>query len=235
VAKHPRMLADIGDRIRIARERKGYTQARLGRMLGVSAQLVQAYEKGHTPFGIDRLGDVAECLAVTPAWLMGSDRHRIIHPLRATTTIRLGFYGRPARGAVVEADAHVLAACGLPADAPTEQAWELWLQRIHSDDHALVSAELARLEDPRDGVFNMRYRLVGVDGVERLVIDYGRMLFDAKGEPTRLRGIMLDITHMSRTDTTEDEIMRVLMPPIRNLLDVAINVATAVPLIGTML
>jgi transcriptional regulator with XRE-family HTH domain len=233
VAKHPRMLADIGERIRIARERKGYTQARLGRMLGVSAQLIQAYEKGHTPFGIDRLADIAVCLAVTPAWLMG-DRHRIIHPLRATT-VRLGFYGRPARGAVVEADAHVLAACGLPADAPTQQAWEFWLQRIHSDDHALVSAELARLDDPRDGVFNMRYRLVGLDGVERLVIDYGRMLFDAKGQPTRLKGIMLDITNMPRNRTTEDEIARVLMPPIRNLLDVAINVATYAPAIGIML
>jgi PAS domain-containing protein len=234
VAKHPRMLADIGERIRLARERKGYTQARLGRMLGVPAQLVQAYEKGRTSFGVERLGDIAGCLAVTPAWLLGIEYGRqTILPVRAT--IRLGFYGRPARGAVVDADANVLAACGLPADAPTQLAWEHWLQRIHSDDHALVTAELARLDDPRDGIFNMRYRLVGVDGVERLVIDYGRMLFNAKDEPTRLKGIMLDITHMPRTDTTEEEITRALMPPIRKLLDVAINVATTVPLLGTML
>jgi transcriptional regulator with XRE-family HTH domain len=224
VAKHPRMLADIGDRIRIARERKGYTQVKLGRMLGVSAQLIHAYEKGHTPLGIDRLADIATCLAVTPAWLVASNGHQAIRPVRAT--IRLGFYGRPARGTVVEADANVLAACGLPKDAPTQLAWERWLARIHSDDHALVSAELARLEDPRDGVFNMRYRLVGCDGVERLVIDYGRMLFDAMGEPTRLKGVMLDITNMPRNLATEDEIVRVLLPPIRNLLDIGINVLT---------
>src|SRR5215831_3853300 len=44
---------------------------------------------------------------------------------------RVGFYGRRARSKRVDADLQVRAACGLPADAPAQQIWDRWYQRIH--------------------------------------------------------------------------------------------------------
>jgi len=54
------------------------------------------------------------------------------------------------------------------------------------------------------------YRLLGVDGIERCIIDYGRMVFDGAGEPVRLRGLMLDITNEPRSNKTDDKIRRIL-------------------------
>lgn len=125
--------------------------------------------------------------------------------------MRLGFYGRSAHTTVAfEADAHTKAICGLSVDAPNEQAWQRWYNRIHTDDHARINLELARLNDPRDGVFNMQYRLLGLDGVDRCVIDYGCMIFDSAGEPVRLRGMMLDITDEPRTKMTDDRVSAIV-------------------------
>ncbi len=129
----------------------------------------------------------------------------------AIKPMRLGFYGRLAHTTVAfEADAHTKALCGLPADAPNELAWQRWYDRIHTDDHARVNLELARLNDPRDGVFDMQYRLLGLDGVERCIIDYGCMIFDRAGEPVRLRGLMLDITEEPRTKKTDDNVRAII-------------------------
>jgi transcriptional regulator with XRE-family HTH domain len=202
------LLVEIGARIRLAREREGCTQRRLGVMLGIPYQLIQAYEHGEK-LTLDRLVTIASCLAVDKRWLLaGGDEARkpLVEPAR------LGFYGRPAHTTVAfEADAHTKAACGVPADAPNQLAWQCWYNRIHTDDHARVDAELARLNDPRDGVFNMQYRLLGVDGVERCIIDYGLMIFDSAGGPVRLRGLMLDITDEPRTQKTDDKVRRILM------------------------
>lgn len=207
----PSLPVEIGARIRLAREDKGYTQRGLGVKLGVSFQLIQAYERGEKLI-VDRLLSIASCLAVDKKWLLTGDEPRA--PLVETPAIepvRLGFYSRPAHSTeIFEADAHTKAACGVPGDAPNQLAWQGWYNRIHSDDHARVDAELERLNDPRDGVCNMQYRLLGVDGVERCIIDYGCMIFDRAGKSTRLRGLMLDITDEPRTQKTDDKVRRIL-------------------------
>lgn len=124
---------------------------------------------------------------------------------------RIGFYGRPAHStASFSADGNIKAACGVPTDAPNELAWRRWYDRIHPDDHARVDAELRRLDDPRDGVFLMQYRLLGVDGVERSIIDYGNMIFDSTGAPARLQGLMFDITDDPRNQKTDDAVKAIL-------------------------
>ena len=206
------LLVEIGGRIRLVRERMGCTQRRLGVMLGIPYQLIQAYEHGEK-LTLERLVTIASCLAVDKRWLLaGGDEAR--EPSVETTAIepvRLGFYGRPAHTTeIFEADAHTKALCGVPADAPNELAWQHWYRRLHSDDQARVDAELARLNNPRDGVFNMQYRLLGADGIERCIIDYGCMIFDSAGEPVRLRGLMLDITGEPNSPKTDDKVRRIV-------------------------
>src|SRR5262245_22450030 len=122
---------------------------------------------------------------------------------------RVGFYGRRARSKRVDADTQVRAACGLRADGPPQQMWDRWYQRIHAEDRARVDVELGRMLDPRHGVFKMRYRLVGWDGVERRIFDFGRMQFDAAGHPARLQGLMIDITP-HRVMTGDDKVTAAL-------------------------
>jgi transcriptional regulator with XRE-family HTH domain len=180
---HPQ--SGIGQRIRQAREQRGLTQSELGRCLGVSFQMVQAYEHGEK-LTIDRITIVADALRVKLRWLL--------MPEALIEVDRLGFYGRPANGHVIDIDVRAKAACGLPHNAPPQLAWEAWIKGIHRDDGARVHAELARLDDPAHGVFNLHYRLLGHDGVERYIHDYGRMIFDEWGLPVRLQGFLLDLT-----------------------------------------
>jgi transcriptional regulator with XRE-family HTH domain len=177
----------IGARIRAARMRHRWTQADLARRIGIPYQQVQRYERGRT-LTLDRLIAIAEILGIEPSALMNwSDPWALGAPL--------GFYGRDASSKSIDADAQVRAMCGFPVEAPSRMIWEHWRDRIHPDDSAAVDLQLARLLDPRDGVFNMRYRLIGHDGIERTIIDRGHMIFD--GVASRLQGIMLDITKLA--------------------------------------
>jgi transcriptional regulator with XRE-family HTH domain len=214
VAKHSNALTEVGERIRLARERRGLTQEALGKMLGVSFQMVQAYEH-EAKLSLKRLHDVASCLAIDPDWLFtGRSSSRILkqtnEDLRALMPGHVGFYGRHGRDrTMVDVDMQVKAMCGVPAAAPL--IWEHWLDGIHADDRVRIIAELACLQDPRNGIFNARYRLIGRDGVERCIIDYGHMIFDATGEPMRLQGMMLDITQEPRIDSIDEKIECVLV------------------------
>ena len=124
--------------------------------------------------------------------------------------VRLGFYGRDARSTEsFDADTAVKAACGLPPDAPSQQAWDRWLNRIHSDDRPRVQAELVRLKT--DGVFEMQYRLLGCDGVERYILDHGHMICDDRtSQQIRLHGTMIDVTHLPRSKSGEEAIRQFL-------------------------
>jgi transcriptional regulator with XRE-family HTH domain len=218
----------LGQRLRQIRKARGISQGRLAKAIGMTVGIIQMYEHGRVQPAANRLDQIAQELQCKVANLLESPdaplphdrRYRLsreharptANALLSIAPKTLGFYGRPAHTTMAfEADAHTKAICGLPADAPNEQAWQRWYNRIHTDDHARVNAELARLNNPRDGVFNMQYRLLGLDGVERCVIDYGCMIFDSAGEPVRLRGLMLDITQERRSQSTEDKIARILL------------------------
>lgn len=197
----------LGRRLQARRRQLGMSMKKLAHEVGVCEKTIHNWENDECVFPVDRLEPLCRALYWTPNQLLGgaSDLAPAIKPMR------LGFYGRSAHTTVAfEADAHTKAICGLPADAPNEQAWQRWYNRIDTDDHARVNAELARLNNPRDGVFNMQYRLLGLDGVERCVIDYGCMIFDSAGEPVRLRGLMLDITDEPRTKMTDDKVRAIV-------------------------
>lgn len=52
----------VGRKVREARAAKGMSQEQLGKMLGVSFQQVQKYEKGTNRIGSSRLWDIARAL-----------------------------------------------------------------------------------------------------------------------------------------------------------------------------
>jgi len=59
----------IGNRIRIAREQKGLSQAELGRSVGVKAQSVQQWESGMTAPRQQRVEKIASVLGVSANWI----------------------------------------------------------------------------------------------------------------------------------------------------------------------
>jgi transcriptional regulator with XRE-family HTH domain len=66
---NPKALA-LGRRIALAREQKGYTQAEVGSILGVSDNAVTQYETGRSIPRARRMPKLAEFLGVTVEWLL---------------------------------------------------------------------------------------------------------------------------------------------------------------------
>ena len=81
---------------------------------------------------------------------------------------------------------------GLPSGAKVTH--QVWLDSIHPDDRDRVEAALARAYDPAgDGVYDVKYRVLGADGVERWVATRGEARF-GNGQPVSFLGVALDIT-----------------------------------------
>jgi len=221
-------MKNIAKRLHQVREHRQISQGRIAEAIGVSVGTIQNYERGRVPITTGRLEQLAQALQCKPADLLAPseaplphDRHYRIsrqHAKKPTANTllsiapkNLGFYARPAGSMLVEIDAQIKRACGLPPNAPAHLAWQSWMNGIHRDDRDRTLSELARLDDPRDGVFNLRYRLVGHDRVERQIVDYGRMIFDDSGQPVRLQGFFLDITQERRTKSTKDKIAQIVL------------------------
>jgi phosphoribosylformylglycinamidine cyclo-ligase len=64
-------LRDLGERVRLQRERRGLTQNELGGPLGVSPQAVSKWERGENAPDIALLSPLADALAVSVDWLLG--------------------------------------------------------------------------------------------------------------------------------------------------------------------
>jgi transcriptional regulator with XRE-family HTH domain len=192
----------VGARLAEIRGYRGLSQSQLAKAIDVTVGAIQAYEHGRARISIERLEKLARALQCEPANLLPRKLKQSLLILPP----KLGFYGRRAHSKKVDVDAQIMAACGLPPDAPSHLAWERSYDRIHADNRARVDFELARCVNPRDGIFNMQYRLLGWDGVERCILDLGHMTFDEAGEPIRLQGMMLDITHEPRTSNASDRI-----------------------------
>src|SRR5574341_878204 len=79
-----------------------------------------------------------------------------------------------------------------------------WIRQLHPDDRervlALIRAARAR---ENDQPFIAEYRLFARDGSEVWVRDQASLMWDAKGQPYCLQGIMLDITDRKRMETIE--------------------------------
>lgn len=63
-------MSDIGNRIKILREKQGYTQADLGTLVNVSPRVIGNWEKNINSPSIDNLVDLCVALSTTPAFLL---------------------------------------------------------------------------------------------------------------------------------------------------------------------
>ncbi|NUR44901.1 MAG: PAS domain S-box protein, partial [Sphingomonas sp.] len=89
-------------------------------------------------------------------------------------------------------DDRVRAMWGLSEGA--EVTFEVWLEGIHREDRDRVQAAVARAYDPAgDGLYDVEYRVLGADGVERWVATHGATRFK-DGRPVSFLGVALDIT-----------------------------------------
>lgn len=64
----------IGERIKAAREERGWTQTQLGEAIGYSQATIGNYELGRRHIGIDDLYKIAEALVKPWAYFLGADR-----------------------------------------------------------------------------------------------------------------------------------------------------------------
>ncbi len=75
-----------------------------------------------------------------------------------------------------------------------EVTFQVWLDGIHSEDRDRVEAAVERAYDPAgDGLYDVEYRVLGADGIERWVATCGETRFE-NGEPASFLGVALDIT-----------------------------------------
>ncbi len=81
---------------------------------------------------------------------------------------------------------------GLPPDC--EVTYDMWESAIHPDDRERVRAAVARAYDPSgDGVYDVEYRVIGADDVERWVATRAQTQFEY-GQPVSLLGVARGIT-----------------------------------------
>jgi PAS domain-containing protein len=88
---------------------------------------------------------------------------------------------------------------GLPPDA--EVTYELWRRGAHPDDLPRVEAAIAACIDPQcDGIYDIEYRVIGLDdGVERWIQTRGQTYFEG-GRPIEFVGVALEITDRKRIE-----------------------------------
>ena len=89
-------------------------------------------------------------------------------------------------------DDRVRSMWGLPPGSQITR--DIWEKAIHADDRERVRAAVDHAYDPKgDGVYDVEYRVMGADGVERWVATRGKTRFE-DGRPVSLLGVARDIT-----------------------------------------
>jgi len=137
----------------------------------------------------------------------------------AVDLVGLGRYRQDPVTQRIEWDARLKAMWGLPPDAAVDLG--LFLAGIHPDDRERVQAALGQSVDPGgDGVCDIEYRVVGVNGnAERWVATRGKTVFD-DGRVTSFHGVVLDISERKRAEQTNMMLIAELEHRTRNLLAV---------------
>ncbi len=87
---------------------------------------------------------------------------------------------------------------------------DMW-NLIHPDDRDRVAAALQRAHEEEDGLFDLEYRIVRRDGVERWVATRSQTFFKGEGgarHPTRTIGATQDITDRKKLDAEQWQLER---------------------------
>ena len=147
------------------------------------------------------------------------------HELRAAVDlVGLGRYRSDPLTQAIQWDARLKAMWGLAPDAPVDLG--VFLAGIHPDDRDRVHAALGQSVDPDgDGVCDIEYRVVGVDGsAERWVATRGKTVFE-DGKVVSFHGAVLDISERRRAEHTNVMLIAELEHRTRNLLAVVDSLA----------
>jgi PAS domain S-box-containing protein len=84
--------------------------------------------------------------------------------------------------------------------APTDEPQlEDFLQRVHPDDRELLRHNLLQSTEG-DGRYQAEYRVLKPDGQMRWVASEGYLELNGNGQPSRLQGVSLDITHRKQAE-----------------------------------
>jgi PAS domain S-box-containing protein len=114
----------------------------------------------------------------------------------AVTSADIGTWDSDMTNMALDLSDRCKAVFGLPADASV--TFDLLLERVHSEDHALIRSKIRTALDPRgDGELRADFRVRWPDGSVRWVDARGRAFFDGpSGErrAVRFTGTVLDIT-----------------------------------------
>ena len=148
-----------------------------------------------------------------------------VHELRAAVDlVGLGRYRSDPETQVIEWDARLKSMWGLPPDAPVDLG--VFLSGIHPEDRDRVQAALGQSVDPEgDGVCDIEYRVVGVNGdAERWVATRGKTVFE-QGRVVSFHGVVLDISERKRAEQTNLMLIAELEHRTRNLLAVVDSLA----------
>lgn len=119
----------------------------------------------------------------------------------AVDLVGLGLYSWDPATNALQWDSTVKAMWGIPPDRHVD--WDNARAAIHPDDVARVDAAIADCIAPGgDGIYDVEYRVIGQDGVERWIATRGRTFFE-DDRPVSFLGAALDIT---RRKTAEHEL-----------------------------
>ncbi len=105
--------------------------------------------------------------------------------------------------------------------------YQAFLERIHPDDLDYVQESVdAALNE--DAEYDIDHRIVWPDGAIRWVSETGRVFRDEQGNPSRMLGIVQDITERKQIDQLKDEFIGLVSHELRNPLTVIIGAINTV-------
>jgi PAS domain S-box-containing protein len=116
----------------------------------------------------------------------------------AVELVNLGRYAWNPQTNELQWDNTLRAIWGLPPGAPID--YETWRAGVHPDDLERVLSAVLQCMDPRsEGVYDIEYRVIGRDGVERWVATRGRSTFKDE-KPVSFVGVALDVSAQKQVE-----------------------------------
>jgi PAS domain S-box-containing protein len=88
-----------------------------------------------------------------------------------------------------------------PEEVRTTPDWHI--ERIHADDRERVVRSLERATHGVDSAWSDEYRLRRGDGTYATVLDRAHIVRDARGEPVRMVGVILDISELKSSEDAQ--------------------------------
>jgi PAS domain S-box-containing protein len=134
----------------------------------------------------------------------------------AVDLVGLGQYSWDPQTNGLEWDERVKALWGLPPEALID--YDVFRAGIHPDDLARVEEAIANCADPGgDGIYDIEYRVIGADKVERWIATRGQTAFEG-GSPVGFLGVALEVTERKRAEAARETLIAELQHRTRNLL-----------------